>query len=39
MRILLRGSFSFANLLEKRKRLISPPTYFISIVPDIALLD
>jgi hypothetical protein len=31
-RILIRGSFSFIDLIEKRKGLISPPTYFISIV-------
>ncbi len=43
MRILDRGSFSFIDLIEKRIRLVSPPSYFISIVfltvnldPDLA---
>ncbi len=46
MRILIRGPFSFVDLVEQRIRLISPPSYFISIVfftinldPDLALLD
>jgi hypothetical protein len=46
LRILVRGSFSFVDLVEKIIRLISPPSYIISIVyftvnldPDLAILD
>jgi len=31
-RFFVRGSFSFIDFIEKEKKLISPPSYFISIV-------